>query len=62
MQKTLEELENEYADVMSCKAISAVTEYVPPNSEPDFDESSVVERAKKFASEMQKLVTTLFGK
>jgi hypothetical protein len=60
-RKTLEELEKKYADVMTCEAITAVTNYVPTNDAPEFDEVEVVIRAKQYAPKMQKLINTLYG-
>ena len=60
-RKSLEELEAEYADVMSNRVITDVTRFVPDNDGVPFDEVEIKRRARKYAPEMHEVMQTMFG-
>ncbi|GHT45801.1 hypothetical protein FACS189454_05880 [Planctomycetales bacterium] len=60
-EKTVKELEAEFAEVMGCTAITEVTHGVPANNAPEWDETEVMRRAEKFAHGMREAMTQLFG-
>jgi len=59
-RKSLEELESEFADVMSNQAVTATTRFVPPNEGTPFDEVEIKRRAQQYAPEMREVMQTMF--
>jgi hypothetical protein len=59
-RKSLEELESEFADVMSNRAVTAITHFVPTNEGDAFDEVEIKRRAQQYAPEMRDVMQTMF--
>jgi hypothetical protein len=55
-QKTLQELEKEYADVMNNEVITCVTQWVPKNSASEIPEKELSERIERFAPEAREIM------
>jgi hypothetical protein len=51
-RKTLQELEQKYADVMNNEIITASTQWTPKNSASEISEKELSKRAKRCALEM----------
>ena len=60
-KKSLEELEIEYANVMNNKVITEVTSEVLKNEGNSFDDVEFMQRTRKYAPEMRKIIDTTFG-
>jgi hypothetical protein len=60
-KKTLEELEQEFSDVMGCQAITDVTRFVPTNTSPEISENEILTRAEKYAPEMREVMSNFFN-
>jgi hypothetical protein len=55
-QKTLQELEQKYADVMNNEVITASTQWIPKNSASEISEDELSKRAKRCALEMREVM------
>jgi len=61
MGTPIEVLRKKYADVMNNQAVTDATEWVLPNSAPEFSTDAVIECAKKNAAAMGRLMRHTFG-
>jgi hypothetical protein len=61
MGTPIEVLRERYADVMGNQAVTDATGWVLPNSAPEFSSNVVIERAKKTATAMGRLMQETFG-
>ena len=58
---TIENLRQEYADVMTNRAVSDVTRWMPSNTSPEFSVDDVIAYSKKYASEMGDVIQKVFA-
>jgi transcription initiation factor IIE alpha subunit len=58
-QKTLQELEKEYADVMNEEAVTRITRRTPKNSTSEVSEEELERRIKRFAPESREIMRKL---
>jgi hypothetical protein len=61
MGTSIEVLREKYADVMGNQAITNATEWVLPNSTPEFSPDVVIEHARKNVAAMGQLMQQTFG-